>query len=94
MNDLPEANTGLLTIIRIRVHNTHMIVCVCKAVSDRHIRAAVKDGATRLQEISRRTGLGTCCGKCLPEAKLAMSGCLAGEDLRPSFFPAPVEAAA
>jgi bacterioferritin-associated ferredoxin len=71
-----------------------MIVCVCKAVSDRHIRAAVKDGATRLQEISRRTGLGTCCGKCLPEARLAMAGCLAAEDARPSFFSAPAEAAA
>ena len=33
-----------------------MIVCVCKAVSDRHIRAAVKDGATRLQDLSRETG--------------------------------------
>jgi bacterioferritin-associated ferredoxin len=54
-----------------------MIVCVCKAVSDRHIRAAVREGATRLQEVSRRTGLGTCCGKCLPEARQAMAGCLA-----------------
>ncbi len=54
-----------------------MIVCVCKAVSDRHIRAAVNAGATRLQEISRQTGLGTCCGKCLSEAKLTLSESLA-----------------
>jgi bacterioferritin-associated ferredoxin len=57
-----------------------MIVCVCKAVSDRHIRAAVKGGLTRLQEISRQTGLGTCCGKCLPEAKLTMASCLDERD--------------
>jgi bacterioferritin-associated ferredoxin len=50
-----------------------MIVCVCKAVSDRHIRAAVKGGATRLQDLSRQTGLGTCCGKCLPEARTTLA---------------------
>ena len=53
-----------------------MIVCVCKAVSDRHIRAAVKGGTTRLQELSRQTGLGTCCGKCLPEARITLNDSL------------------
>jgi bacterioferritin-associated ferredoxin len=66
----------LLTIIRIRVHNQPMIVCVCKAVSDRHIRAAVKGGATRLRDLSRQTGLGTCCGKCLPEARSTLADSL------------------
>jgi bacterioferritin-associated ferredoxin len=69
-----------------------MIVCVCKAVSDRHIRAAVKGGITRLQEISRQTGLGTCCGKCLPEARLAMASCLAQHESR--CFATAAEAAA
>jgi bacterioferritin-associated ferredoxin len=78
-----------------------MIVCICKAVSDRHIRAAVKDGATRLQEVSRQTGLGTCCGKCLPEAKATMAHCLAQHDHcfaqrgdRPAFFAPAAEALA
>jgi bacterioferritin-associated ferredoxin len=53
-----------------------MIVCVCKAVSDRHIRAAVKGGATRLKDLSRQTGLGTCCGKCLPEARSTLADSL------------------
>jgi bacterioferritin-associated ferredoxin len=66
----------LLTIIRIRVHNTGMIVCICKAVSDRQIRAAVKGGATRLTDLSRQTGLGTCCGKCLPEARRTLADSL------------------
>jgi bacterioferritin-associated ferredoxin len=70
-----------------------MIVCICKAVSDRHIRAAVKDGITRLQEISRQTGLGTCCGKCLPDARRAMASCLAQQHSHPGFAPA-AEAAA
>jgi bacterioferritin-associated ferredoxin len=50
-----------------------MIICVCKAVSDRHIRNAVNDGATCLRDLSRELGLGTCCGKCVPEARATLS---------------------
>ena len=47
-----------------------MYICVCKAVSDRDIRrAAHEDGVVSLRELSRRTGLGTCCGKCVPVAR-------------------------
>jgi bacterioferritin-associated ferredoxin len=66
----------LLTIIRIRVHNTAMIVCICKGVSDRHIRAAVKGGAASLRDLTRELGVGTCCGKCVPHAKAALSASL------------------
>jgi bacterioferritin-associated ferredoxin len=85
----PSHNT-VLTIIRIRVHNTAMIVCVCKAVSDRHIRTAVKDGATSLRDLTRDLGVGTCCGKCLPEAKSALLASLKTCDsTRPSLFSHP-----
>lgn len=50
-----------------------MIVCVCKAVSDHHIRAAVNAGASGLRDISRDLGVGKCCGKCIPEAKAAIA---------------------
>ena len=82
-------NEMLLTIIRIRVHNSAMIVCVCKAVSERHIKAAVKDGATSLRDLARELGVGTCCGKCLPEAKTALSNSLNahGESVTLSYFP-------
>jgi bacterioferritin-associated ferredoxin len=66
----------LLTIIRIRVHNGHMIVCICKGVSDRHIRAAVKGGAGSLRDLTRELGVGTCCGKCVPHAKAALCASL------------------
>jgi len=47
-----------------------MYVCVCKAVSDRTIRRAVReDGVTSLRELTRGYGLGTCCGKCVPQAR-------------------------
>ena len=75
-----------------------MIICVCKAVSDRHIRAAVADGATCIRELTRELGVGTGCGKCVPEAKAVLSACVTqcakaaghGSGLgSPAFFPAP-----
>jgi len=53
-----------------------MIICVCKAVSDRHIRAAVNCGATSLRDLTRELGIGTCCGKCVPEARATLSSSL------------------
>jgi bacterioferritin-associated ferredoxin len=50
----------------------HMIVCVCKAVSERHIRSAVKDGASCMRDLARELGVGTCCGKCVAEAKATL----------------------
>ncbi|HEX4871187.1 MAG TPA: bacterioferritin-associated ferredoxin [Nevskiaceae bacterium] len=46
-----------------------MYICVCKAVSDSRIRRLVADGASSLREVARDTGLGSCCGKCVPAAR-------------------------
>jgi bacterioferritin-associated ferredoxin len=62
-----------LTIIRIRVYNSDMIICICKAVSDRHIRSAVRGGACSLRDLNRELGVGSCCGKCVPEARATLS---------------------
>jgi bacterioferritin-associated ferredoxin len=59
-----------------------MIICVCKALSDRHIRSAVNGGISSVTELCRKTGLGTCCGKCVPEARATLAGCLAERDQR------------
>ncbi len=75
---------AVLTIIRIRVHNTHMIICVCKAVSDRHIRSAVKDGASCMRDLTRELGIGACCGKCVPEARKVLSHSLISSGLASS----------
>ena len=75
-----------------------MIICVCKAVSDKHIRAAVADGITSMRELTRELRIGTCCGRCLPEAKAALAGCIAQSAghaqqgvgvSAPAFCPAP-----
>lgn len=46
-----------------------MIVCICKVVSDKTIRRAAGEGVVSLRELSRELGVGTCCGKCVPQAR-------------------------
>lgn len=66
-----------------------MIICVCNAISDRHIRAAVRDGAAScMRDVVRELKVGTCCGKCVPEAKVALKRCVAeyAETASPNYF--------
>lgn len=54
-----------------------MIICVCKAVSDKTIRRTVERGdAISLRDLTRETGLGTCCGKCVPAARSTLAQAL------------------
>lgn len=68
-----------------------MYVCVCKAVSDRHIRAAVRqDAVISLRDLTRGMGLGTCCGKCVPAAREVLDEALRHSASQPAR-PARVE---
>ena len=46
-----------------------MYICVCHAVNERRIERAVDEGVTSIKGLCMATRAGTCCGKCLPEAK-------------------------
>lgn len=59
-----------------------MIVCICKAVSDRKIRGFVAEGASSLRDLSREFGLGTCCGKCVPQAREVLSEALQAQPIK------------
>ncbi len=41
-----------------------MYVCICQAVTDREILAAVARGATRLEDLTMTLGVGAGCGCC------------------------------
>ena len=41
-----------------------MILCICQAVTDREIDAAIRNGARSLADISRVSGAGGDCGCC------------------------------
>ncbi len=41
-----------------------MYVCLCKGITDDHIRDAVYGGATTLRQVRKQLGAMTQCGKC------------------------------
>jgi len=41
-----------------------MILCICQAVTDREIDAAIRNGAHSLADVSRACGAGGDCGCC------------------------------
>lgn len=45
-----------------------MYICICKAVKESDLDKAIKDGITTYAEARKNLGIGTCCGKCKPEA--------------------------
>ena len=51
-----------------------MLVCVCKAVSDRDIARAVANGARTVEDLGRCTGAGTDCGSCRESLACAVQG--------------------
>ena len=46
-----------------------MYVCLCRGITDQDIQQAIEDGAESFREIREMLDLGTCCGRCVPEAK-------------------------
>lgn len=42
-----------------------MYVCICNAITENHIAAAVEDGASDVNDLGQALGLGSGCGSCL-----------------------------
>jgi bacterioferritin-associated ferredoxin len=59
-----------------------MYVCVCKAVSDKRIEREVRQGVISLRDLSQATGLGTCCGKCVHDARRHLADAVARQMAR------------
>lgn len=70
-----------------------MIVCVCKGVSDRRIREAVREGCVSVKAVSRELGVATQCGKCACHARDVVHEELASQPAAPAgvglFVPQP-----
>ena len=54
-----------------------MYICICKAVTDRQIRQAAEAGISNIKGLCMATQAGTCCGKCLPEARRVLQEAVA-----------------
>ena len=55
-----------------------MYICNCKGITEREIRGAADLGCESVKDLSRELGLGTCCGKCVPEARALLRTCCGG----------------
>jgi len=51
-----------------------MYVCICNAVTDKMIRAAVAEGAASLADLNRMTGCAGGCGSCADLAREVLHG--------------------
>jgi len=45
-----------------------MYICICHAITENHIVAAVEDGAADVDDLGVTLGLGSCCGSCVDQA--------------------------
>ncbi len=50
-----------------------MYVCLCRGITDQDIKDAVANGAESYREVRDLLDLGTCCGRCSPEARAIIS---------------------
>jgi bacterioferritin-associated ferredoxin len=61
-----------------------MYVCVCNAVTERHIVAAVREGATTLRHLRRDLGVTVECGRCAKCAHDCLRATLAEHTSEPA----------
>jgi bacterioferritin-associated ferredoxin len=54
-----------------------MIVCVCKVISDRQLRASIEAGHDSFDALQFEHGVATCCGRC----EEAVHDVLAGREI-------------
>ena len=50
-----------------------MYVCLCRGITDQDIKEAIANGAESYREVRELLDLGTCCGRCAPEARAIIS---------------------
>lgn len=50
-----------------------MYVCLCRGITDQDIKDAVSNGAESYRAVRDLLDLGTCCGRCAPEARAIIS---------------------
>lgn len=51
-----------------------MFICICNAITERDVQAAVADGAGSLSDLQAQLGIATCCGCCAETAAQYLPG--------------------
>ena len=50
-----------------------MYVCLCRVITYQDIKYAIANGAESYRDVRDALDLGTCCGRCAPEARMIIS---------------------
>ncbi len=69
-----------------------MYVCLCNAVTDSDIHAAVKEGVRDLNQLSSRTGCSITCGRCTSTANEVLGEAVSGIGEVLKMVPEPASA--
>ena len=64
-----------------------MYVCICANVTDRQIRQAVREGASSMDDLAVRLGVGAGCGCCREVARDMLDEALDGSAATPVAAP-------
>ena len=62
-----------------------MYVCVCNAVTEKHIVKAVDAGCRTMRDLREELGVGGCCGRCATCARNVLKETLEKEEAAPVF---------
>lgn len=63
-----------------------MYVCVCKAITDKHIQSAVEQGAGSVREVRKQLGIMTQCGRCACTARDVINDALEKQTEQANLF--------
>ncbi|MBV2182228.1 MAG: (2Fe-2S)-binding protein [Castellaniella sp.] len=66
-----------------------MYICVCNAISERHVQDAIAQGAKDLGDLQAQLGIATCCGQCAETATDYLPGGRYATESTPSVAVAP-----
>jgi bacterioferritin-associated ferredoxin len=70
-----------------------MYLCICKAVTDQHVRQAFAQGVRTMGDLSARFGVGIECGKCIDPIREVLDACLAAPPAAADAVPMLADAA-
>jgi bacterioferritin-associated ferredoxin len=65
-----------------------MIVCICRAKTDRDVAAAIEEGARSVRDL-QRCGIGTDCGSCHTDLRRMLATARAAEEPAAAARPTP-----
>lgn len=64
---------------------SRMYICICNAITDRQVRECAEEGASSVEDLTARLGVGAGCGRCREcAAELLMEACGVGSRMTPS----------